>query len=73
MKYVWLICITFLATAAVAQNPFVYTNDNVSTGINNNPVNPVSAFKVAAPLLQFPVLLKLLARTLLSTSAYCLV
>jgi 6-phosphogluconolactonase len=49
MKCAILACFAaLLASTAVAQNQFVYTNDNVSTGLNENPVNTVSAFKVAA-------------------------
>ncbi|HWY21294.1 MAG TPA: beta-propeller fold lactonase family protein [Candidatus Acidoferrum sp.] len=49
MKYFWPACLAlFLAASAIAQNQFVYTNNNVSTGINQNPVNSVSAFKIDA-------------------------
>jgi 6-phosphogluconolactonase (cycloisomerase 2 family) len=47
MKYFWFACIPLLASVAVAQNNFVYTNDNVNS-FNNTPANTVSAFKVAA-------------------------
>jgi 6-phosphogluconolactonase (cycloisomerase 2 family) len=49
MKYFWLACLALLLTStAMAQNQFVYSDNNVSTGINNNPVNTVSAFKIEA-------------------------
>jgi 6-phosphogluconolactonase len=47
MKYFWPACLALLVTSsAVAQNQFVYSDNNVSTGINQNPVNSVSAFKI---------------------------
>jgi len=49
MKCFSLVCVALLLTsAAVAQNQFVYTDNNVSTGINQKPVNSVSAFKIDA-------------------------
>jgi 6-phosphogluconolactonase len=49
MKCFWPACVALLMTAtAFAQNQFVYSDNNVSTGINNNPVNSVSAFKIEA-------------------------
>jgi 6-phosphogluconolactonase (cycloisomerase 2 family) len=49
MKCALLTCFALLlASTAVAQNQFVYTNDNVSTGINQNPINTVSAFQVGS-------------------------
>ena len=49
MKCFSLVCVALLLTsAAVAQNQFVYTNNNVSTGTNQKPVNSVSAFKIDA-------------------------
>lgn len=47
MKNFWPACIALLLAApAFAQNQFVYTDNNVNTGINKKPVNSVSAFKV---------------------------
>src|SRR5258706_5122485 len=49
MKYFSPVRVALLLTsAAVAQNQFVYTDNNVSTGINQKPVNSVSAFKIDA-------------------------
>jgi 6-phosphogluconolactonase (cycloisomerase 2 family) len=49
MKFALLTCFALLlASAALAQNEFVYTNDNVDTGINGDSVNTVSAFSVGA-------------------------
>jgi len=49
MKYFSPVCVALLLTsAAVAQNQFVYTDNNVSTGTNQKPVNSVSAFKIDA-------------------------
>jgi len=49
MKCFSLVCVALLLTsAAVAQNQFVYSNNNVSTGTNQKPVNTVSAFKIDA-------------------------
>jgi 6-phosphogluconolactonase (cycloisomerase 2 family) len=49
-KYALLASFAVLvSSAAIAQNGFVYTNDNVNTGIiNENPANTVSAFQVGA-------------------------
>jgi 6-phosphogluconolactonase (cycloisomerase 2 family) len=46
MKYFWLVCLTLATTAALAQNQFVYTNDNVTTGEAQSS-NTVSAFLIA--------------------------
>jgi 6-phosphogluconolactonase len=52
MKYIWLACVSLLASCGFAQNgfaqnQFVYTNDNIVTGTQNSP-NTVSVFKVAS-------------------------
>jgi hypothetical protein len=40
IKYFWPACVALLlASTAIAQNQFVYTNNNVFTGINKRPVN----------------------------------
>ncbi len=47
MKYLLPACMAILlSSTAIAQNQFVYSDNNVSTGINSNPVNSVSAFKI---------------------------
>ena len=47
MKYFWHACLTLLLAApALAQNQFVYTDNNVNIGIDKKAVNSVSAFKV---------------------------
>jgi hypothetical protein len=46
MKYLWPACMALLLSAtAIAQNQFVYSDNNVSTGINQNPVNSVSGIQ----------------------------
>jgi 6-phosphogluconolactonase len=48
MKYFWSACLALLlASTAIAQSQFVYTNNNESTGNSNEPPNTVSAFSVA--------------------------
>ena len=47
MKYFWSVCLALLlASTAMAQSQFVYTNNNESTGEPNEPPNTVSAFAV---------------------------
>lgn len=47
MKYFSSACVALLLTStAIAQNQFVYSDNNVSTGVNQKPVNTVSAFKI---------------------------
>ena len=48
MKYFCFLCaLLMIASAALAQNHFVYTDDNVNTGEGNS-VNTVSGFLVSA-------------------------
>jgi len=46
MRYALFACFALLASVAVAQNQFVYTDDNESNYVNLEPVNTVSAFQV---------------------------